>query len=131
MIWFFLHYEKKTICAPGQQVSGWNRKLKTTSHTSLWLMTHWMSQAGSSLSLALLNAASTSAFNTLMVMCFWNLKDLIAWGNCASRSLPENQKECSAKRAKTNRTVRYPWKINGLVLPAAAWNLESPCGYNE
>jgi hypothetical protein len=41
----------------------------------------------------------------LIVICFWDLKDLIAWGNCVFISIPENQKECSAKRAITNRIL--------------------------
>ena len=123
--------KKMTICAPDQHVSVWNRNLKIMPHTSLWLMTHWMSQAGSSLLMALLNAVSTCAFNILILMCFWDLKDLTAWGNCASICSPDNQKECSAKRAITNRIVRYWLQSNWFIIPAVAWNLESPCIYNQ
>ncbi len=90
-----------------------------------------MSQAGSSLSLALLNAVSTSVLSLLMLMCFWDLKDLIAWENCASIFSPENQKECSARRVTTDEIVSYVLKISGFGIPAMAWNLKSPCTYNE
>ena len=79
-----------------------------------------MSQVGSPLSMALLNAVSTCAFNILVVMCFWDLKDLMAWGNCSSMSWPENQKECSAKRAITNRIVRYWLQNKQFIIPAIA-----------
>ena len=107
------------------------KKPKIMSHTSLWSMTHWMSQAGFFLSQALLNAASTSALTILIVICFWDLKDLMAWGICASIFFPENQKECSAKRARTNEILRYLLKIDVLAIPAIAWNLESPYAYNK
>ena len=111
MVWCLTLENKRTICASDQYISVWNRKLEIMSHTSLWLMTHWISQAGFSLLMALLNAVSTCAFNILMVMCFWDLKDLIAWGNCAPISSPENQKECSAKRAMTDKILNIDCKI--------------------
>jgi len=97
-----------------------------TPHTSLCLMTHWISQARSSLSLALLNAVATSAFIVSIVISFWDLKDFMAWSNCACISFPENQKECSAKRATTKRIVSYLFENNKFIIPAIAWILESP-----
>jgi len=49
---------------------------------------------------ALLNAVSTAA--RVILMCVWVLKDLMAERNCSAIFLPENQKECSARRAITN-----------------------------
>jgi hypothetical protein len=46
---------------------------------------------------------------------------LIAWDNCVSIVLPENQKECSAKRATTNKCVSYLVKMNEFALPAMIW----------
>ena len=82
-------------------------------HTSLLLITHWMSQAESFLSVALLNAFSTAA--QVMLMYCWNLKDLTAWGNCSTISWPENQKECSARRAITGRFISYLWGENKRI----------------
>jgi hypothetical protein len=33
---------------------------------------------------------------------------------------PENQKECSARRAKTNGIIKYSVKNNGFAIPAIA-----------
>jgi hypothetical protein len=42
-----------------------------------------------------------------MLVCFWDLNDLTAWGNCSVMWLPENQKECSVRRATTKRIISY------------------------
>jgi hypothetical protein len=42
----------------------------------------------------------------------------MAWGNCASIFFPENQKECSVKRAMTNGIVKYSLQNNRFVIPA-------------
>ena len=68
-------------------------------------MSHLISQAESSLFLAFLNAVSTSA--RVVLICAWDLKDLIAKRNCSSILLPENQKEYSARRVTTDRIVSY------------------------
>ena len=132
MGWFLTLWNERTICAPdyNQHISVSDGKFKLVSHTSLLSMTHWMSQVGSSLSLALLNAVSMLAFIILM-LCDRDLKDLIAWGSCFFIYPPENQKECSARRAITDKFVSYAFKINGFVIQAMAWNLEISCIYSE
>ena len=128
MVWFATIWKKKKIiCAPNYVICKClNRRIKIILHTSLLSITHWMSQAGSSLSLALLNAVSTLAFTMLILMCFWDLKDLTAWVSCFSIFCPENQKECSARRAITDGVVSYSLNINGFAIPVIVWNLESP-----
>ena len=132
MGWFLTLWNERTICAPdyNQHISVSDGKFKLVSHTSLLSMTHWMSQVGSFSSVALLNAVSMLAF-TIFMLCDWDMKDLIAWGSCSFIYPPENQKECSARRAITDKIVSYAFKINGFVIPAMAWNLESPCIYSE
>ena len=128
MVWFATIWKtKKIICAPNYVICKClKRRIKIILHTSLLSITHWMSQAGSSLSLALLNAVSTLAFTIVILMCFWDLKDFTAWGNCSFICCPENEKECSARRAITDRVVSYSLNINWFVIPVIAWNLESP-----
>jgi len=132
MVWFLTLWNEKTICASDhhQHISVWDRKFKIISHTSLFPMIHWMSQVGCSLSLALLNAVSMLAFIVSM-LCDWDLKDLIAWGSWFFISLPENQKECSARRVITDKIISYALKLMEFVIPAMARNLESPWTFNK
>lgn len=128
--WFdFLHFESYLwfwlIC------HFLNRKFRMILPTSLLSITHWMSQAGSLLSLALLNAVSTPMFSVAILMCLCNLNDLIAWESCFSILFAENQKECSIRRARTKKIFKYWLKNKGFAIPATAWNLGSPCSYND